>query len=150
MDNFPHPPTMILIAAAVVALVFILNRFLFGPLNRILAQRQQEIDKARAEFEEAQRLQNERLEEVESRMASSRQEAYSIREQAHTEAREHREKVLGEARDDAARQIEAARSEINDQIAQARTQLESDADELAARIAERVLGRPVESDGGKQ
>ena len=62
MENFPHPPTMLAVAAAVVVLVFILNRWLFGPLNEILAKRRSEVDEARRRFEEARSTQEERLE----------------------------------------------------------------------------------------
>jgi F-type H+-transporting ATPase subunit b len=148
MENFPHLPTILLVAAAVVALVLVLNRWLFGPLSAILAQRQAEIDTAHAELQEAQRLQNERLAAVEARVAESRKESFAIREQAHGAARQHREQVLTAARDDAAKEIEQARAEIGQQIDAARTQLETDADEIARTIAERVLGRPVDADGG--
>jgi len=140
---------MLLVAAAVIALVFILNRWLFGPLNAILAQRQNEIDTARAEFDTAQRVQNERLEAVEARVAEGRKESFAIREQAHGEAREHRDQALAAAREDAAKEIEGARAEITQQIDDARTQLESDADEIARTIAERVLGRTVGAEGSK-
>ena len=148
MENFPHLPTILLVAGAVVALVFILNRWLFGPLSAILAQRQSEIDDAQRELEEAQRMQNERLEAIEARVAESRKESFGIREHAHGEARAHREQVLGAARDDAAKEIEQARAEIGEQIEAARAQLETDADAIARTIAERVLGRPVDADGG--
>lgn len=148
MENFPHLPTILLIAGAVLALVFILNRWLFGPLNAILAQRQAEIDTARGELEAAQRVQDERLAAVEARVAEARKESYGIREQAHGEGRERRDQVLAAARDDAAKEIEEARAEISRQIAAARTQLESDADEIARTIAERILGRPVDADAG--
>ncbi len=146
MENFPHLPTILLVAAAVVALVFILNRWLFGPLNAILAQREAEIDDARTKLEDAQRIQNERLAAVEARVSESRKESFGIREQAHGEARERREEVLAAARADAAKEIEEARAEIGKQIDSARTQLESDADEIARTIAERILGRPVDAD----
>ncbi|NKB86927.1 MAG: hypothetical protein GKS06_01730 [Acidobacteria bacterium] len=149
MENFPHPPTIILVGAAVVALVFILNRWLFGPLSQILEQRQNETDAARAAFDEAQQKQSERLDAVESRVAESRKESFAIREQAHGEGREHRDRVLAEAREEAAQEIEGARAEIKEQIDAARSQLETDADALAKSIAERVLGRPVDADGGK-
>lgn len=149
MENFPHLPTILLVAAAVVALVFILNRWLFGPLNAILAQREAEIDTARSALEESQRVQNERLAAVEARVSESRKESYGIREQAQGEGREQREQVLTAAREDAAKEIEEARAEIGRQIDGARTQLESDADEIARTIAERVLGRPVDADGSK-
>ncbi len=145
MDNFPHLPTIALVAAAVVALIFIANRWLFGPLNAILAQRQAEIDDASAAFADAIRAQEQRLAEVEERVSKARKEAYAIREQAHTEARADRDRVLGEARAEAALKVETAKAEIDAQIEAARRQLATDADDLAERIAERLLERPVGS-----
>ena len=149
MDNFPHPPTLLLVGGAVIALVFILNRWLFGPLNAILQQRQAEIDKARAEFDEARAVQDTRLQQVEAKIGEARREAFAIREQAQTAARASRDRVLGQARADAAAKVEAAKAEIDGQIDSARQQLEADADELARQIAERVLGRPVTPGGGR-
>ncbi len=143
MDNFPHPPTMFLVAGALVALVFILNRWLFGPLNEILGKRQAEIDEARARFEHAQRVQRERLEAVEARLSEARQEAFAIRERAQQAARARRDAVLAEARADAARQIEQAREQLRAEIDEARASLEARADELARAAAEKLLGRPL-------
>ncbi|HJO05286.1 MAG TPA: ATP synthase F0 subunit B [Acidobacteriota bacterium] len=149
MDNFPHLPTIALVAAAVVAVVIIANRWVFGPLNVILARRQTEIDEAGEAFADATRIQEERLAEVEARVAQARKEAYAIREAAHGEARAERDRVLGEARAEAARKVEEAKAAIDEQIEQARLQLEADAGDLAKRIADRILSRPVGSGGNE-
>ncbi len=145
MDNFPHLPTIVLVAAAGLAMVFLANRWIFGPLNAILAKRQAEIDEAGATFADATREQEQRLAEVEERVSKARKEAFAIREQAHAEARAERDRVLGEARAEAALKVEEAKAAIDAQIDSARRQLETDAGELAERIAERLLGRPVSS-----
>lgn len=149
MENFPHPPTLVLVAAAVVALVFILNRWLFGPLNEILARRQNEIESARAEFETAKQLQEERIARVESRLAEARKEAYGVREEALREARQNRDEVLAGARADAQARVDEARAEIQQQVAEAKTELESEAQAIARRVAEQLLGRPIAADENK-
>jgi F-type H+-transporting ATPase subunit b len=146
MDNFPHLPTILLVAGAVVALVIILNRFLFGPLNKILAARQAEIDDARAEFERARDLQNERMEQIDAQLAAARKEAFSLREQAQQQGRARRDEVLAAARADAMQSIENAKAEIDGQVRGAKKDLESEAESLAKQIAERLLGRPVVAD----
>lgn len=148
MENFPHPPTLILVAAAVVALVFILNRWLFGPLNEILAQRQGEIDRAREEFQRAKEVQDRRIAEVETRLAEARKQAYGVRETAMQEGRAQRDEVLAAARADTMARVEAAKQEIQSEVAEARAQLDDDARSIARKVAEQLLGRPVSSGGG--
>lgn len=149
MENFPHPPTLVLVAAAVVALVFILNRWLFGPLNEILATRRDEIEAARAEFEKAKQLQEERIARVESRLAQARKQAYGIREDALREARQRRDEILAEARADAQARVDEARAEIQEEVAAAKAELDSEARAIARRVAEQLLRRPVTADEGE-
>ena len=147
MDNFPHLPTIALVAAAVVAMVFLANRWVFGPLNAILAKRQAEIDGASEALADATRVQEERLAQVEERVSKARKEAYAIREQAHAEARAERDRLLSEARAEAALKVEEAKAAIDAQIEAARRQLEADSGDLAQRIADRILDHPVSSGG---
>jgi len=146
MDNFPHLPTLLLVAAAVVALVFILNRFLFRPLNEILDKRASEVDAAREEFERARQHQDERLSAIEERLAGARKEAFAVREEAQHEAREERDDVLAAARADALATVDKAKGEIRDQVDAAREQLDVDAQGLAQQIVEQLLGRPVDKE----
>ena len=53
---------------------------------------------------------------------------------------------MAEARQEAMDQVEAARREIAEEADAARDQLKSDAEKIAEEIAQRLLGRPVESE----
>lgn len=149
MENFPHPPTLALVAAAVVVLVFILNRWLFGPLNEILTTRRAEIDSARAELEKAKQVQDERIAQVESRLAQARKEAFGVREAAIREGREQRDEVLVAARADAQASVDEARAQIQQQVTEAKAELETEAQAIARRVAEQLLGRRVTVDEGR-
>jgi len=143
MDNFPHPPTMILVAAALLVLVFILNRWLFGPLNQILSRRADEIASAQAAFDNARRTQEERLAAVEAQLAEARKEAFSIREAEQAAARQKRDGLLADARAEAMQRVEQARDELRREVDTARQELEARAEELAGNIAQRLLGRDL-------
>ena len=141
---------MLLVAAAVVALVVILNRFLFGPLNAILAERERETESARAEFEKARELEQERLTQIEARLADARKEAFEIRSEATRDGRATRDEALAAARADAAAEIDRARGEITAHVAAAKRELSSEAETLARQVAERLLGRQVAGTEGKK
>lgn len=143
MDNFPHLPTILFVGAAVLTLVFILNKWLFGPLNRILAAREAETEAAREAFEAARATQDERLAAIEVELAQARKEAFGIREQEQLAGKAKRDEVLAAARADASEQVEKAKAELQAEVDSARQTLEAQADEIASSIAKRLLGREV-------
>lgn len=145
MENFPHLPTILSVAAAAIFTTIVLNRWLFKPLNRILSQRQQRTNEALRKFEDAQETQAQRLTEIEASLAEARREAYEIREAAQRAGRDRREELMREARDAAREVLEAARAEIAADVQAARGDLETEADRLSEMIAERLLGRSVVS-----
>lgn len=145
MENFPHAPTLALVAAAVVTLVFVLNKWLFGPLNEALTRRQREIDEARAAFESAQQVQDERLAQIEMQLAEARKDAFALREQELAAGKAKRDRVLAEARSDAAERVARAKAELQAEIDKAKAELDRQASDLARRAAERLLGRVVAS-----
>jgi len=147
MDNFPHLPTILSVAAAAIVTTLILNQWLFKPLNRILLQRKQRTNDALQKFQEAQETQAQRLSEIEANLAEARREAYDIREAAQRSGRERREELMKEARDAAQEVLEAARGDIAADVEAARGELEAEADRLSEMIAERLLGRQLTSEG---
>jgi len=149
MENFPHLPTLLSVGAAVIVLTLVLNRFLFTPLRQVLEERQRRTDEGRAELDEAQAAQAQRLTEIEKRLKEARREAYEIREAAQSDGRARRDELMHEAREQAGEIVGKAREDLAADIATARKDLESEADRLSRLIAERVLGRPVGSDGGE-
>lgn len=150
MEDFPNIATLLSVASAVIALTIVLNFLLFKPLQRVLEERQQRSDTARAALAEAQAVQAQRLDDIEQRLKEARREAYGIRERARQAGRESRDELMQEARQQAHAMVERTRVEITADIDTARKDLEVEADKLAKMIAERVLGRPVGSGGGGQ
>ncbi|MCH7824681.1 MAG: F0F1 ATP synthase subunit B [Acidobacteria bacterium] len=148
MENFPHLPTLLSVAAAVIFLMLVLNQFLFKPLRRLIGERERRTKDAGDELHEAGAVQAQRLDEIENRLKEARREAYDIRDAAQRAGRARRDERMTEARQEAHKIVERARAEIAADIETARKDLESEADRLSQMIAERVLGRPVGSGGG--
>lgn len=145
MENFPDLPTILSVAAAALLTMWIVNRWLFKPLLRIIEERQRRSGEAQLRLEEAQELQTQRLAEIEASLAEARREAYEIRDAAQRAGRERRDALMNEARQEALQMLEAARQEINADFEAARGDLEKEADRLAEMIAERLLGRTLGS-----
>lgn len=150
MDNFPHLPTILSVAAAVVALVFVLSRFLFRPLGAILEERRAKVDGARRELEESQALQERRLAEIEARIAETRKEAFAIRDRAQQEARARVDERVRAAREEVRSEMEAAEERIKAMVEEERGKLDERAKELSEQIVERILGRRVAGNGGER
>ena len=149
MENFPHLPTILSVASAVIVLVFVLNTFLFKPLRGIIDERQRRTDQAQSELDEARAVQNQRLDEIELRLKDARRDAFEIRDEAAREGRATRDELMAEARAEAQKVAEQARAEIAADLETARGDLEAEAERLSQMITDRVMGRPVGTDGGE-
>lgn len=149
MENFPHLPTILSVAAAVLVLILVLNQFLFKPLRTIIDERERRTTEAGAELDEARAVQDRRLDEIEQRLEEARRAAYEIREAAQRAGRARRDELMAEARQQAGEIVDEARREIAADIETARHDLEAEAERLSQMIADCVVGRPVSADGGR-
>lgn len=145
MENFPHLPTILSVASAVVVLTLVLNQFLFKPLRAIIDERERRAEEGRAALDEARALQDQRLEAIEKKLKEARRQAFDVREEAARKGRAQRDELMAEARQQAHAVVDEARAEIAADLETARRDLESEAERLSEMIAERVLGRPVGS-----
>lgn len=133
--------TLLIQIVTFVALWQFLKWALFGPVERALAARAARTtgDKARAEALHAEAEAT--LAEVDAGLMEARQqgtrEADAIRRRAEAEEQQ----ILGRHRDDALALLERERADTQAQVEAARTPLRSEAERLAARVVEKVLGR---------
>ncbi|SER42552.1 ATP synthase F0 subcomplex B subunit [Azotobacter beijerinckii] len=129
----------------VVVLVWLLSRFLFKPVVRIAAARQQEagrlLDEAAAARAAAE-LERQRAAEAHAELAAQREAALAAVEQ---EAAHSREQLLAEARREADRQREQAEAELAAQRRSAQALAEDQATALALDIAAHLLARVPDS-----
>jgi len=134
---------------SIFVLIFVLNRTLFKPINRVLDERERLGVGRLAESQRMLVQYEERLAGYEAQLRAARAESYTELEAARRLALAGRAKAIEEMRAETARLIEEAKSEVARQADAARGNLDQEARAMAATISTQILNRPVTS-GGNQ
>ncbi len=130
---------------AVSFLVFflVMRRVLFQPVLKHLEERNRALDemmeRAEADRQEATRLQ----ERYADQLASVKDEARSLLEQAAREGEGLRKEIISRAREEGDQLLEKARADIQEERQQAMERFREDLPSLVAEAASRILGRQV-------
>lgn len=135
--------TLILHMAIIIIMVIVLNRTLFKPINRILAERDRRTGGLMSEAEQTLARIDQSLRQYEMRLRGARAEGYELLERQRAEAIRERERLIASARDLISQQTSAEKQAIRAQAEVARTTLSKEARKIASRISSQILGRPV-------
>lgn len=133
--------TLGLQAANFAILVWLLRRFLYAPVRRVIAARQAETDAARAEAAEAKAAAEAEAEKLRAAQAALEAERQAILDQASAEAATAAKATAEQARAEAAAQFAKAKASI---AAERQTAVETAGHELAA-LAAGLAGRILEA-----
>jgi F-type H+-transporting ATPase subunit b len=133
--------TIVLHIAIIITMVFVLNRLLFRPINRILEERESRTRGRSGEARETIRRVEESLANYENSLRNARTEGYRLLEQQQAEAFSARQQRLGLVRQEVEAQIEEQKGVIHAQADEARATLESEARRIASGISSQILGR---------
>jgi F-type H+-transporting ATPase subunit b len=135
--------TLILHVIIILVMVWILNKTLYKPINRILEAREK---RTRGRMSEAQEILtdvSEKVSNYERQLRQARAEGYAMSEQERTLAMQERQQKINEMRQQLSESIAQEKQTIQTQVEEARVTLESNSRRLAREIGERVLDRPV-------
>jgi F-type H+-transporting ATPase subunit b len=137
--------TLILHVIIILVMVWILNKTLYKPINRILEAREK---RTRGRMSEAQEILtdvSEKVSNYERQLRQARAEGYAMTEQERTLAMQERQGKLNEMRQQLSESIAQEKQTIQTQVEEARVTLESESLRIAREIGERLLDRPVGS-----
>lgn len=135
--------SFLFIFISIFLLIFILNRTLFAPINKVLDEREHLGAGRLTESKKLLKQYDERLQYYEAQLRQARAEAYQTLEVQRKEALTARQQLLDQVKQETAVQIAAAKDEIAQQTARARQNLETEARTMAATISSQILHRPV-------
>ena len=135
--------TLFLHVLIILVMVYVLNRTLFRPINRILEAREKRTRGRLTEAEEIMANVGEKLTEYERALRAARTEAYALSEHERAAAMQDRQKKLDAMRTQLAASTAAEKKAIQAQAEAARVTLEADARRIAVEIGSRVLSRPL-------
>jgi F-type H+-transporting ATPase subunit b len=127
----------------VLLLAAVLDRLLFKPLTRVMAERETRVKSAIDLAAQSAERAHTAAAAFEERTTAAQTEVYRQMDETRRAALQRRSEVLGATRTEVEASIAAARARVAEQAEAARTQLERDADALAGEVASRVLGRRV-------
>lgn len=135
--------SFLFIFISILVLIFILNRTLFAPINRVLDEREHLGEGRLREAKTLLKQYDEKLTHYEQQIRQAHAAAYQSLESQRKEALLERQHLLEQVKQETATQINAAKDEIAQQTASARQTLENEARKMAATISSQILKRPV-------
>lgn len=126
---------------------FVAKKFLFGPLQKIIADRQKEITDTYAQADAAKANAKAMEAEYTQKLAEAGAESERILRDATRQAQAKEEEILHNAQAKAARTMERAQEQIELEKKQAVNDLKDQVSDVALEIASKVLGEDI--DGSK-
>jgi F-type H+-transporting ATPase subunit b len=125
----------------VLLLTVVLDRLLFKPILRVIAQREDAIRSARELAERSAAEARAATAEFEQQTSAARAEIYRQMDEMRRVALEERAQIVAQTRAEAEAEIAAASAKLQADATEVRRRLAADAEALGAAAADRILGR---------
>lgn len=125
-------------------LVWLLRKYLFGPINGVLEARQSEVQNTLDQITRERQAAEAARQEYEARMVGIEAEARDRIQAAIQEAQGMKDEIIGAARTEADRLVTRARDEIVREKQQAIVELRTHVADLAVTAAGKILRRSVD------
>jgi F-type H+-transporting ATPase subunit b len=133
--------TLLLHLLFIAVMVFVLNRTLLKPINKILADREQEIG---GRLNEAQRLSadaEEKLRQYQSALREARADGYRLLEKERAAGLKEKDQKVQQHREALSRRVAQELDSIQQQQEKVRNELEAQADSMGVLISSQILRR---------
>ncbi len=129
--------------ANLLILTLIVKKFLFVPVQKMLAERQAQVDTLYSDAEKAQTAADAAKTEYEGKLAEAKREATEIVQSAVVRADRMSEKIIAEANDRAAEKMRTAEAEIAQEKKKALNEVKNEIGDMSVDIAKQVVGREI-------
>jgi F-type H+-transporting ATPase subunit b len=135
--------TLLLHLVLVVVMVFVLNKTLLGPINRILSEREKQITGRLREAEAMAAESREKLKKYNDALREARSAGYRLLEKERADGLKEKEQKLRQYRDQVSKEVAAQVGQIRRQEATVKSELESQAATIGNLISSQILRRPA-------
>ena len=125
-------------------LLFLLNRILYRPIRRILAERAEQMSTFENTIADLQQKSARDADALEQNMKGARREGFDRKEGLRGEGLEEEKGMIQRASATAGERIDEAKAEIGRHVADVRKALEKDIGAFSQDLAEKILGRNIE------
>jgi F-type H+-transporting ATPase subunit b len=138
------PGLMIWTIISFLITLFVLKRYAFGPIQRMIDQRRERIEQAIAEADNARDEARRLLEEHRKLIGQAKSESEEILAEARRVADAQRERVRRETDDDRKRRLDETRRQIDQATVQALGQIRDEVGRLSLLAAEKVTRKSLD------
>ena len=135
--------TAIFTLVNLLVLFIVMKKYLFGPVKKMIDDRQQEIDGLYADANQSKADAAELKDQYETRLAEANEEKEEILRNAYRKAQLREEEILREAQDKAAQTLKRADEQIELEKKRALNEIKDDVSTMAVDIASAVLARDI-------
>jgi F-type H+-transporting ATPase subunit b len=139
----PNWGTFFALIVSFLVFWFIFSRLFFRPFLNLLSERERRFKDLNDRTEELIKQARAADEEREARLTEVRKGAFTRRETERRKAEEEAAKMMEAAKAEARETLEQVRVKIETELKAAERELEQMGHSLASELAERVLGRPL-------
>ncbi len=129
--------------ANLVILFLIIKKFLFKPVKKVLAQRQETLDNKYLEAQQAVSEAEENKKTWENKIQSAQSEADAIIKNASDDAKLRGERIVADARDKADGIVRQAQTEAELERRKAEEGIRREIVDVSAALTEKLLGREI-------
>lgn len=126
-----------------IILLLILNKLLYRPLMKIIAERRATIEGSHTKAKELEIEIDEKMRHYQQQLNEAKALANDERIRLKKAAGEEETKILAEAHGKASKQLQAIKQQVADEAVKASETLKNEADSLAGQIATKILGREL-------
>lgn len=138
--------TAIFTLVNLLLLFFVMKKYLFKPVKKMIDERQQEIDDLYADANQSKSDAAELKAQYETRLAEANEEKEEILRSAHRKAQLREEEILRAAQDKAAQTLKRADEQIELEKKRAMNEIKDDVSAMAIDIAAAVLARDIKGE----
>jgi F-type H+-transporting ATPase subunit b len=137
--------TLIFQVISFLIFLFIMNRIMFRPLRRIMAERETYIENVQKDIIDAQNQFEDLTCQIQKQEKAVRDEAFEQQAKLEAAGNQQAAKILTSVHKEINASKEQARKNIDGQISAARKQIQKEAENLAKSIIETVLHRSLKA-----
>ncbi len=138
--------TSLFMLGNLLLLYFVMKKFLFKPVKKMIDERQQEIDDLYADANKSKEDAAELKTQYETRLAEANAEGEEILRNAHRKAQLREEEIVRAAQDKAAQTMKRANEQVELEKKRAMNEIKDDVSVMAIDIAAAVLARDIKKE----
>ena len=122
-------------------LIIVLNKFMYQPIRKVLAERRGVIDAAREKTVAVDCEVQAKMAQYEAKLKEAKLDALARKGEALLQAKQEETRLIEDARNNAATALLDIRERVTRESAEAKQQLRVQSDALSGVICEKILGR---------